>query len=309
MAPPRIAVIGSCNVDMTTVADRLPQPGETIFGRRFELGFGGKGANQAIAARRCGATVSMIACVGNDAFGTATVGNLESEGVDPSHVRSVEGVSSGAAAIFVDASGQNRIVVVKGANDRLTPGDVDEAASVLEQADCLVFQFEVPMQTVQRGVQFARRHGIRCIVNPAPALPVDLAMLAGVDYLIPNECEAEALAGTPVRHRSEAESCARFLLRHGARGVILTLGANGAILAREGDTELIPAFPVDAIDTTGAGDAFIGSFATFLCEGVPEREAVTRASLYAALSTVRVGAQKSFWSRVDFEREWRERSA
>lgn len=275
-----------------------------MFGSRFDIGFGGKGANQAVAARRCGADVSMVARVGNDLFGTATVRNFESMSIDASHVRVVDGVSSGVAPIFVDPGGQNRIIVVKGANDELTPGDVDEAASLLSQADCIVLQFEVPLETVIHTARFAATHGIRCIVNPAPALPINLKKLAGVDYFIPNETEAEALTGLSLHTDAQIEACARVLLEEGVRRVILTLGPRGALLAGHDAMELVSGFRVDTKDSTGAGDAFIGSFATFLVEGIPEREALSRANLYAALSTTRVGTQKSFCAREEFESAW-----
>lgn len=307
--PARIVVIGSCNVDLTTFTDRFPNPGETMFGNRFNLGFGGKGANQAVAAVRCGAEVSMVARVGRDLFGEATIRNFTSLGIDASHVRILDDVSSGVAPIFVDSSGQNRIIVVKGANDRLMPRDVDDAAPILETADCVVLQFEVPLETVAYAVRVAHARGIRVIVNPAPALPIDLDLLNGVDYFIPNETEAEAITGMPVRSDREAEHCARSLNDRGIDRVILTLGHRGAMIASEDEgAELVPAFKVETKDTTGAGDAFIGSFATFLIEGCEEREAVRRANLYAALSTTAVGTQKSFWSRDAFEREWARRS-
>ena len=304
-APARIVVVGSCNVDLTTFTDRFPNPGETMFGTGFDLGFGGKGANQAVAARRCGASVSMVARVGRDLFGPATVDNFGRLGIDATHVRIVDGVSSGVAPIFVDPSGQNRIIVVKGANDRLRPADVDEAAPLFERADCIVLQFEIPLETVAHTVRFARSHGIRTIVNPAPALPVDAEILRNVDYIVPNETEAHTITGMPVTTPDEAERCARALLDRGAGRVILTLGERGALLASAKAMELVPAFRVDARDTTGAGDAFIGSFATFLVEGFAERDAVRRANLYAGLSTTAVGTQKSFVDRETFEREWR----
>ncbi|MBI3403669.1 MAG: ribokinase [Acidobacteria bacterium] len=307
--PARIVVIGSCNVDLTTFTDRFPNPGETMFGKRFDLGFGGKGANQAVAAQRCGADVSMVARVGHDLFGEATVKNFATLGINATHVRVLRDVSSGVAPIFVDSAGQNRIIVVKGANDRLMPRDVDDAAPILETADCVVLQFEIPLETVAYAVRVAQARGIRVIVNPAPATPIDLDLLSGVDYFIPNESEAEALTGMPVRSDREAEQCARSLIERGIDRVILTLGHRGAMLASEDEgAVLVPAFKVDAKDTTGAGDAFIGSFATFLVEGCEEREAVRRANLYAALSTTAVGTQKSFWSRADFEREWIKRT-
>ena len=302
--PPRIAVVGSANTDLTTFSDNFPRPGETIFGKSFDLGFGGKGANQAIAARLCGADVTMVAKVGNDLFGEATVKNFVSFGVDTTHVRIVDGVSSGVAPIFVDSNGQNRIIVVKGANDTLQPDDVEAAAEALRGVDAIILQFEIPLETVYYAVEFAHKHGIQCIVNPAPALPANLAKLAAADYFIPNETEAEAIAGLPVRSTEEAKKCAAAMLQKGFRNIILTLGARGSLLVAAGGAELIAPFTVTAKDTTGAGDAFIGSFAVFLAEGVPEKEALSRASLYAALSTMRVGTQKSFPQRTEFETEW-----
>lgn len=305
----RIAVVGSANVDLTTFSDHFPRPGETIFGDHFDLGWGGKGANQAVAARLCGADVAMVARVGDDLFGPATIENFRAQGIDATHVRIVTGVSSGVAPIFVDSSGQNRIIVIKGANDRLRPADVDAARDVLETADCIVLQFEIPLETVYHAVRFARERGIRCIVNPAPGQRVDLGAFAGVDYFVPNETEAETITGLPVRSVDEARACAEHLVAQGLPRVIVTLGEKGALLAHPGGTEVIAPFRVETKDTTGAGDAFVGSFAVFLGEGIPEREAIARANLYAALSTMSVGTQKSFVSRERFEEEWRARMA
>lgn len=303
--PVRIAVVGSANVDLTTFTDEFPRPGETIFGTRFDLGFGGKGANQAVAARLCGAEVSMVARLGNDLFGAATLRNFESFGIECSHVRTVEGVSSGVAPIFVESNGQNRIIVVKGANDTLLPADVDQAAPILEQARCLVLQLEIPVSTVYHTLRFARRHGILSILNPAPGQPLDVKEASQADYFIPNESEAETITGRPVRSLEEAKSCAKFLLERGIRRVILTLGEKGALLAGGDGVEVLPGFRVKSVDTTGAGDAFIGSFAVFLAEGMPERDAVARANFYAALSTTKVGTQKSFSTRAEFEAAWK----
>jgi ribokinase len=301
---PRIAVVGSANIDLTTFTDRFPKPGETIFGQRFDLGFGGKGANQAVAARLCGADVFMVARVGSDLFGPATIENFRKQGIDTTHVKQVEGLSSGVAPIFVEPNGQNRILVVKGANDALKPADIDAAAETLKAADCIVLQFETPLETVYYTIQFARKRGIRCILNPAPAQPVDLTALKDLDYLIPNESEAEAISVHPVRNVDDARKCAKDLVVHGIRRVIITLGANGSLLAnREGSEHVLP-FAVNSVDSSGAGDAFIGSFAVFLAEGVPEKEAVRRANLYAALSTTGVGTQKSFYDRARFDAEW-----
>ena len=304
-----IAVVGSANVDLTTFHDAFPKPGETIFGRSFDLGFGGKGANQAVAARLCGANVAMVAKVGNDLFGPATIKNFEAQGIDASYVSVAEGVSSGVAPIFVDPEGQNRILVVKGANDLLSPEDVDAAEPLLRKANAIVLQFEIPLRTVYYAAQFAKDKGIRCIVNPAPAQVVDFEQLRGVDYFIPNETEAETITGMPVHTAGDAKSCAQHLLEQGVQRVIITCGEHGCLLATDEGTELVPPFEVKTVDTTGAGDAFIGSFAVFLGEGFSEKEALRRASLYAALSTTKVGTQKSFWARVEFEKEWRKRCA
>ena len=301
---PRIAVIGSANIDLTTFTSRFPKPGETIFGDSFDLGFGGKGANQAVASRLCGAEVFMIARVGSDLFGPATIENFKKQGIDATHVKQLQGVSSGVAPIFVEPSGQNRILVVKGANDRLMPADVEAAADTLKSVDCMVLQFEIPLETVYHSVRFAREKGIRCIVNPAPAQPADLKALDGLDYFVPNESEAETITGMPVRNLDDAKKCAEKLLTEGMKRVIITLGASGSLLASRDAMEHVAPFQVKSIDSTGAGDAFIGSFAVFLGEGFPEREAVRRANLYAGLSTTSVGSQKSFYDRSRYDAEW-----
>ena len=304
---PRIVVVGSANIDLTTFADQFPKPGETIFAQKFHLGFGGKGANQAVAARLCGAEVFMVARVGSDLFGPATIENFRKQGIDATHVKQIDGPSSGVAPIFVDPSGQNRILVVKGANDALKPADVDAAADTLKSADCIVLQFEIPLETVYYTVAFAAKRQIRCILNPAPAQPVNLATLKDLDYFVPNEHEAEAITGSAVKTVEEAKMCAEKLIAAGIHRVIITLGSNGSLLAGRDGSEHVPAFAVKSVDTTGAGDAFIGSFAVFLAEGVPEKEAVRRANLYAALSTTGVGTQKSFYDRERFDAEWAER--
>jgi ribokinase len=302
-AQPHIVVVGSANIDLTTITDVFPRPGETIFGSGFHLGFGGKGANQAVAASLCGARVSMIARVGDDLFGPATMENFTRRGVDTAHVKVTPGVSSGVAPIFVDSSGQNRILVVKGANDRVAPADIDAAEEVLRAADCVVLQLEIPLETVYYTLRKARQWGVRSILNPAPGQAIDMAAIACADYVIPNETEAESLSGMPVSSLDEAKSCARTLREGGLRGVIVTLGANGALF---GDEHIAP-WPVKPVDTTGAGDAFIGAFATFLAGGDGEAEAIRKANVYAALSTLAIGTQSSFVTREQFEREWRKR--
>lgn len=306
---PQIAVIGSVNIDLTTFTDQFPRPGETIFAQRFQLGFGGKGANQAIAARRCGAEVSMIARVGDDLFGPASIDNFRAAGINTSRVLTTPGASSGVAPIFVDSSGQNRILVVKGANDRLSPADIEAASDVLLRASVVVLQLEIPLETVYFALRLARRHGIQTILNPAPAQPVSAKEIAQADYVIPNETEAAAMTGMPVTDIEEAKACAQALLGSGVQRVIITLGANGAIVAGTDSVRHIPPYRVNAFDTTGAGDAFIGSFAFFLASGHDEFEAIRRANLYAALSTLAAGTQSSFVTQERFESEWELRAA
>jgi ribokinase len=302
---PHIVVVGSANTDLTTFIDRFPRAGETIFGRGFKLGFGGKGANQAVAARLCGARVTMVARVGDDLFGSATIDNFKARGVEADHVIVTPGVSSGVAPIFVDSAGQNRIIVVKGANDLLLPPDIDAAADLLRQADCIVMQLEIPLDTVYYTLRFARRHRIRTILNPAPAQPVELSELVNADYVVPNEIEAEALGERPVRSVEEAEACAEALTARGFGRVIITLGGNGAILAKPGQTAVrVSPHGVNPLDTTGAGDAFIGAFARFVAGGCDEVEAIRRANVYAALSTESVGTQMSFVTLEQFEEAW-----
>ena len=305
---PRIAIIGSANMDMVTYCDAVPRGGETVFGRDVHLDCGGKGANQAVAACLSGAEALMVARVGTDLFGSEMIRNLASFGVDITEVKPIEGVASGAASILVESGGQNRIIVVKGANGLLAPADVDSAAEQLRQADVLILQFEIPLETVRHAVRFARAHGIRCILNPAPAIAGGFAGTGPVDILVLNETEAEIMTGAQVRSLPEAEACAAALLACGFGHVVLTLGSQGALLTGPDGTEHVAPYTVEAMDTTGAGDAFIGNLAVSLAEGLPERHAVARANLYAALSTTRAGTQKSFPTRDAFQAEWARRS-
>src|SRR5258707_7438590 len=227
---PGIAVVGSANIDLTTFTDRFPKPGETIFGQKFDLGFGGKGANQAVAAKLCGANVFMVARVGSDLFGPATIENFKKLGIDATHVKQVPGVSSGVAPIFVEPSGQNRIFVVKGANDELKPADVNAAADLIRAVDCIVLQFEIPLETVYHTIAFARKSSIRCILNPAPAQAIDLEALKDLDYFVPNETEAETITGLPVKNVNDAKKCAEKFLSGGGKRGIITLGAHRSFL-------------------------------------------------------------------------------
>jgi ribokinase len=306
---PHVAVVGSANIDLTTFTDEFPRPGETIFGKGFHLGFGGKGANQAVAAAMLGARVSMVTRVGDDLFGPATIANFANRGVDTTHVQVTPGVSSGVAPIFVDSTGQNRILVVKGANDLLLPEDVDAAADTLGAADCIVLQLEIPIETVYYTLRFAEARHIRTIVNPAPAQPIEITEIARATYVIPNETEGEAIGEAPIRNLDDARACAKAMLKLGLRRVILTLGAAGSLLATDEHMRHLPAMELIPADTTGAGDAFIGAFARFIAEGCDEIEAVERANVYAGLSTLAAGTQSSFPTRERFQKAWAERRA
>jgi len=308
MTGPSIVVVGSANVDLTFFVEELPRPGETLFGRRFDLGFGGKGANQAVAATLCGARVEMVAKLGDDLFGPATRQNFEHCGVGTRHVRTEEGVPSGVAPIFVDPEGENRIIVVKGANDTLRPADVDRAAPTIETADLLLVQLEIPLETVRHALHVAGERGVLTLLNPAPGRELAPDMIREVDYLVPNESEAEAIVGMPIGGEEEARRCAGELVDRGARRVVLTRGSRGALLAGAGGVERVDPFEAETVDTTGAGDAFIGCFAACVAVGMADRDAVRRASLYAALSTEAVGTQKAFPSRKTLEEEWERRT-
>ena len=246
----------------------------------------------------------MVARVGDDLFGDATIRNFRSFGIDTSHVQITPGVSSGVAPIFVDSAGQNRILVVKGANDRLHPADIDAAAGLLESADMIVMQLEVPIETVYYTLRFARERGIRTILNPAPGQPLDLHSAGYADYVIPNETEAGTISGIPVHDLDSARASARRLIEDGLRSVIITLGEKGALSARAGMDAIFP--PLKCVRWTQPARATRSSGALPISWRItiPEIQAIRRANLYAALSTLAAGTQKSFANRDRFETEW-----
>jgi ribokinase len=297
---PRICVVGSSNIDLTFRTPRLPRPGETVAGSS-QLGFGGKGANQAVMAARLGAQVSLIAKIGRDAFSETMLASLSNQGIDTAHVFRDDDRPTGMAAILVDDSATNCIVVAGGANERLGPADVRQAAPSIRQADVLLTQLEVPCETCLEAFRVAREAGVRTIFNPAPARPFPEDMLGLTDFCVPNETELEALTGTQSADLDQAEAAGRELLRRGARRVIVTLGSNGALILDGDIAEHIAAIPVDPHDPTGAGDAFIGSIAVFLAEGLSLREAAQRATAAAALTVTRAGAQAAFPTRSEVE--------
>ncbi|MHC8394063.1 ribokinase [Pseudomonas sp. LB3P93] len=299
--PAKVVVIGSLNMDLVTRAPRLPRGGETLIGESFATVSGGKGANQAVAASRLGAEVSMVGCVGSDAYGEELRGALLAEHIDCQAVSTVEG-SSGVALIVVDDNSQNAIVIVAGANGALTPQVIDQFDAVLQAADVIICQLEVPDATVGHALKRGRELGKIVILNPAPAsrpLPAD--WYASIDYLIPNESEASALSGLPVDSLETAETAATRLIALGAGKVIITLGAQGSMFANGTGFEHFPAPTVKAVDTTAAGDTFVGGFAAALASGKTEAEAIRFGQVAAALSVTRAGAQPSIPTLSDVQ--------
>ncbi|MDD5351144.1 MAG: ribokinase [Chthoniobacteraceae bacterium] len=302
MNAPRIVVVGSSNTDMSVQMDRLPQPGETVLGGAFATAAGGKGANQAVAAARAGAEVTFVARVGRDELGDRAVNGFLQEGIRTECVFRDKTAPSGVALIFVDANGANSIAVASGANARLTPADVRKAKTALAGAGALLVQLETPMKTVCAAVDMAVKAGVPVILNPAPAQPLPDALLQKVAFLTPNETEAALLTGIPVRGRRDAKKAAEQLMRRGARGVIITLGSRGVLLADAQGARLVRGFEVKAVDTTAAGDTFNGALAVALAEGKTPLEAVRFAQAAAALSVTRPGAQESAPRREEIER-------
>jgi len=302
MSGPRVVVVGSSNTDMVVKAERIPRVGETISGGQFVMAAGGKGANQAVAAARMGAEVTFVAKLGDDLFGQQAVANYQEEGIitdlilrDPEH-------HTGVALIIVDAQGENLIAVAPGANHALRAKDLDRAAERIRSADVLMLQLEIPLETVRVAIDIAAESGVPVILDPAPAAPLDRSLLAKVDYLTPNESEAERLTGVAVKDETSAQAAARKLLEAGAKHVIVTLGAQGALVATREQTVLVPSCRVEAKDSTAAGDAFNGALAAALGEGVELPAAVRRACMAGALSATRMGAQPSLPTREQLDR-------
>ncbi|MFE3037500.1 ribokinase [Streptomyces canus] len=289
-----IAVLGSTNMDLVVYVEKAPRRGETVTGREFRTIPGGKGANQAVAAARSGATVSLIGAVGNDGFGTRLRSTLEHSGVTTDHLRTVEG-PSGTAHIVVDDEGGNAIVVIPGANgtvDHLVPGDEGLIAS----ADALLLQLEIPLAAVLAGAQTARAHGVRTILTPAPVQDLPPELLDATDLLVPNEHEAATLTG-----RADPFAAGAALLDRVPR-VVITLGAAGSLyMTRDAEPLAVPAPQVTAVDSTGAGDTYVGALAVALGEERPIREAMTWAATAAALSVQREGASASMPYRSEIE--------
>jgi ribokinase len=297
----RIVVIGSCNTDMVVQLPRLPAPGETVLGGTFLTAQGGKGANQAVAAARAGGTVAFIGRVGDDAFGREARNALQKEGIDVSHLIIDPTAPTGVALITVDARGENAIAVAPGANAMVTPDDVERARDLIAGADILVAQLEVPVETVGAAAAVAAGAGVRTLLNPAPASPLDDGLLRNVAILTPNEKEAALISGMPVNDDNGIIAAAEAMRKRGVQRVILTLGKRG-IYFNDGILHVwMPAFHVRAVDTTAAGDVFTGAFAVALGEHQLPIDAARFACAASAISVTRPGAQPSAPYRTEIE--------
>jgi ribokinase len=299
---PRIVVVGSVNIDMVVRGERLPARGETVTGGRFVMAAGGKGANQAVAAARLGADVTLVASVGDDMFGRQSIANFERERIDIRFLSIDPEHATGVALILVDERGDNVISVAPGANLAVTAADIARAGDRIRSADLLMVQLEIPAEAVEAAVDLAAGCGVPVMLNPAPARPLDPSLLRRVTYLTPNESEAERLTGNRVHDEASAREAATRLVEAGSRHVVVTMGAAGALLVDADGARRIASRAVRAVDTTAAGDAFCGGLGCAVANGVPLEQAVRDACLVGALSTTRLGAQPSLPTRAELER-------
>jgi ribokinase len=300
---PRICVVGAALIDLISYVPRLPARGETLHGTDFQIGFGGKGANQAVMAARLGASVSIVTRLGHDTFGEHMLTNFSAAGIDTTYVSLDGDAPSGVAPIAVEPDGHNSIVIVTGANARMTVEDVEAARDAIAAADVLICQLEIPLEVTLAALRIAKETSTLAILNPAPAAPgLPREAYEWADVLCPNESETELLLGRPVHAGDELEA-ARELRSRGARTVVMTLGGRGCLIASVETELLVPAESVDAVDTTGAGDAFVGTLAYLLAAGKAPADAVACANSVAAISVGKRGTQTSFPSADELPRD------
>ncbi|MFJ7829761.1 ribokinase [Peribacillus sp. NPDC097284] len=290
-----IAVIGSNMVDLISYIDQMPKEGETLEAPSFEIGCGGKGANQAVAAAKMGSKVMMLTKVGDDLFADNTISNLERYGIDTEFTSKVPGTSSGVAPIFVDPQSRNRILIIKGANEYLVPRDIDNAGEKLKKCSLIILQLEIPLPAVYRAIDFGKENNIPVILNPAPASKeLNFDYVCKCDFFIPNETELEILTQMPVETDQQVQEAALTLIEQGVKNVIVTLGSRGVMWVTKEKVERIDAYEVAAIDTTGAGDSFIGCFAHFFVKNGDILHAIKMATGFSALSVTKRGTQSSY---------------
>jgi len=296
LSTPKICMVGSCNVDLIARVPRMPAPGETLIGSKFQIGFGGKGANQAVMAAKLGAQVSVVSRVGRDVFGNDTLRNFRELHMDTTYLGFDDTLFSGVAPITVDENtGQNSIIIVPGANYGFFAADVRAAAPAIQGADVVICQLEILMECTLEAFRVAKEKDVLTILNPAPAAELPDELIRLTDVLIPNEIEAAMITGMPTDTTEQAEAAARELLARGAKTVILTLGSRGALFIEgDGAAQYVAAEKVQAVDTTGAGDSFVGSLSYFLGQKRPMREAVEKSVAIATLSVLKTGTQTSF---------------
>jgi ribokinase len=298
---PPVLVIGSSNTDLIIKAARIPKPGETIMGGEFARAAGGKGANQAVAAARAGGAVTFIARVGRDSNGETALGGFVADEINVKHVVRDSNYPSGVALIMVDRNGENSIAVASGANDKLSPADVQRAKTSFRHARIVLLQLETPLPTVAAAIELAASQGVRVVLNPAPARLLPARLLRHVYLLTPNESEVEILTGIAVSTEATAARAASKLLACGAQNVIITMGARGVFVTGKNLRCLVPGFKVKAVDATGAGDVFNGALVVALAEGQGLSEAAQFACAAAAISVTRFGAQPSAPTRQEIE--------
>jgi len=296
-----IAVIGSNNMDLISYVRRMPEPGETLAMKDFSIAYGGKGANQAVAAARMGADVLMLTAVGSDVFGRDIEAHLRAEGICGKYIKRAD-APNGTASIWVDDTAQNRILIHKGANAMLNVQDIERAAEDLRKCSMIILQLEVNYDIVYHAISFGREHGVPVLLNPAPAsTELDMERVCSCEFFMPNETELEILTNHVVDTMDAIKEAGKILLAQGMKNVIVTLGSKGALWLYEGGVELIPAFAVEAVDTTGAGDSFIGCFAAVYEREKDIRTALRSANAFAALGVQKKGAQSSYPTRRDVE--------
>lgn len=297
----KLAVLGSINADHILNLTHFPRPGETVIGKQYQIAFGGKGANQAVAAGRAGADIAFIACVGADDIGERIRQQLQQDRIDTAPVETVAEEATGVAMIFVNGEGENNIGIYSGANAALTPACVDRHQQVIVDAEALLMQLESPLESVLAAAKIARANGTQVILNPAPATHLSDELLALIDIITPNETEAEILTGIAVKNDEDAARAAQALHDKGISIVLITLGRRGVWLSEQGKGVRIPGFSVQAVDTIAAGDTFNGAFITARLEGVAMHDAVRFAHAAAAIAVTRPGAQPSVPWRTEID--------